>query len=146
MLKLVLILITALCFEAAGVIFLSKGLKQLPPPSSYLPAELMKLAARGAANPHLLLGVFFEAIFFGALLYLISRADVSFVWPLTSLGFVFTTIAARVYLGENVSNVRWTGVVLILCGAALITYSEKVKKAPMSPAASAQGAGLQDSR
>ena len=86
----------------------------------------MRVVKSGATNANVLLGVLFEAIFFGTLLVLMSQGTVSFIWPLTSLGFVLTTIAAKFILGEEVSLLRWGGVLLIMLGAGLITYSEKV--------------------
>jgi drug/metabolite transporter (DMT)-like permease len=60
-----------------------------------------------------------------------SKSDISFLWPLTALSFVMTTLAALVFLGERVSPIRWAGVVFIMIGAALISYSEHSKeKAP----------------
>jgi uncharacterized membrane protein len=65
-----------------------------------------------------------------------SRGDVSFVWPLTALSFVMTTLAAKLFLHEHVSGVRWCGVLLIILGAGVITYTEKVKQsAAKGPAA-----------
>ena len=91
------------------------------------PSEGLRLLKSGATNPSVLLGVFFEALFFGCLLVLMSRSDISFVWPLTALGFVMTTFAALIFLDEKVSSVRWAGVVFIVIGAALISYSEHSK-------------------
>ena len=142
MLKLLIVLLVALYFEAVGVVFLSKGLKQIDKPASYAPAEILRLIGRGAQNKAILLGILFEAIFFAGLLYLISRADVSFVWPLTSLSFVLTALAAKYFLGENVSGIRWAGVLLIMCGAAMIIYSEHVKAPAAAP--SPDRAVLQD--
>ena len=64
------------------------------------------------------------------ILILMSKGDVSFIWPLTSLGFVLTTLAARFILGETVSPVRWLGVFLIMLGACLIIWSEKSRENP----------------
>ncbi|HXD52977.1 MAG TPA: hypothetical protein VN689_13845, partial [Burkholderiales bacterium] len=57
-----------------------------------------------------------------------SQRDISFIWPLTALSFVMTTLAAVFYLREHVSGTRWAGVALIMLGAGLITWSEKVKE------------------
>lgn len=135
--KLVAILVIGLIMEAVGVVFLSKGLKQIGEVSHINVSEVSRLIVRGVKNGNILLGVAFEAAFFGTLLYLMSRGDVSFVWPLTSLGFVLTTLAAKFILHEHVSSLRWGGVFLIVAGAALITYSEKLepKKSPTPPAA-----------
>lgn len=128
MTKLLIILFVALTFETAGVILLSKGLRRLEGPKSYAPMEIARLVGRGLSNAHLVLGVAFEAVFFICLLVMMSRADVSFVWPLTSLTFVFSTIAARLYLKEEIDPLRWAGVILIVCGAGLITFTEKKRE------------------
>ena len=140
MAKLLVILLIGLGFEAVGVVYLNKGLRQVGEVEKVSVAEVMRVVRSGAANPNILLGVFFEAVFFGTLLVLMSRgAEVSFIWPLTALGFVFTTLAARFILREEVPLLRWGGVLLIMLGAALITYTEKKtdqKPAPAAPSSS----------
>ena len=132
MTKFIVILLIALLFEAVGVVFLSGGLKQIGEVKQVNVAEIIGVVKRGITNRDLLIGVFFEAIFFGTLLYLLSQKDVSLIWPLTAMGFVVTTFAAKIFLHEQVSGLRWAGVCLIVAGAALITYSEKLKK-PAAP-------------
>jgi drug/metabolite transporter (DMT)-like permease len=138
MTKLLVVLLIGLCFEASGVVCLSRGLKQIGEVQKISAPEVWRVFKNGAANPNILLGVLQEAIFFGTLLYLMSQGTVSFVWPLTSLGFVLTTIAAKVLLHEEVSLLRWGGVLLIMLGAGLITYSEKVLEAKPRQAAETQ--------
>jgi drug/metabolite transporter (DMT)-like permease len=134
MLKLILILIVALVLEAIGVVFLSQGLKQAGELKEWRLPEMLRLAGRCLANGNFLLGVLMELIFFLALLYLLKNADVSLIWPLTSLGFVLTTLAAKYIRHEQVSNVRWAGVFLIMAGAALVAYSERLKATPADKA------------
>jgi drug/metabolite transporter (DMT)-like permease len=129
MVKLIVILLIALTFETMGVITLKKGLNTLRSPKNYSPVEIASLVGRGLTNKNVVLGVFFEALFFVGLLMMMKMGEVSFVWPLTSLTFVFSTIAARYYLKEDVTQLRWAGVLCIVFGAALITYSEK-KQSP----------------
>jgi drug/metabolite transporter (DMT)-like permease len=126
--KFILILLIALVFEAIGVVFLSGGLKQIGEPKTINAAEIASLIIRGATNKNILLGVFFEAIFFGFLLYMLSQKDVSIVWPLTALGFIITSLAARIFLKEEISSVRWAGICLIVLGAGLVTWSAKQKE------------------
>jgi drug/metabolite transporter (DMT)-like permease len=124
-------LLTVLCFgllmEAVGVVLLSKGIKEIGDMAQVDLGELLRLVGRGATNRNILLGVAFEAGFFGCLLFLMSHGDVSFIWPLTALSFVLTTLAAKLFLHEHVSGLRWCGVLLIILGAGVITYTEKVK-------------------
>ena len=135
MTKLILILVIGLVFEAVGVVYLSRGLKQVGGIKQARVTEVLRVVKRGVTNRSILLGVFCEAVFFGTLLVLMSRGDVSFIWPLTALGFVLTTLAAKFVLHEEVSFIRWAGVLLIMLGAGLITYSEKMKPKPPAPAA-----------
>ncbi len=134
MAKLVGILLIALVFEAIGVVFLNRGLKQLGDVPQISIRAVGGVVAQGFRNANILLGVLFEAIFFGALLYLMTKSDVSFIWPMTSLGFVLTTLAAKFILQEQVSVARWAGVLLIMAGAGLITWTEQNKTTPVPDA------------
>jgi drug/metabolite transporter (DMT)-like permease len=145
MTKLLTILLIGLLFEAVGVVYLNKGLKQVGDVQKISVPEVLRVFKNGVTNPNILLGVLFEAIFFGTLLVLMSKGTVSFIWPLTSLGFVLTTVAAKFVLHEEVSLLRWGGVLLIMMGAGLITFSEKVleQKAPANPVVQSTSVGQQ---
>jgi drug/metabolite transporter (DMT)-like permease len=130
MAKLLMILLVGLVFEATGVVLLKKGITQIGDVEKVSAAEVLRVVRGGITNTNILLGVFFEALFFGCLLVLMSRSDISFLWPLTALSFVMTTFAALLFLGEKVSGARWIGVVFIMIGAAFISYSEHSKPKP----------------
>ena len=130
MTKLIVIMLIALVLEALGVVYLSTGLKQIGEPKSITLSEVGRLVGRGITNRNILLGVLMEAIFFIALLVMLKLWDVSLIWPLTSLGFVLTTLAAKYVRHEDVNSVRWAGVFLIVAGAVLVGYSEKLKTVP----------------
>ena len=134
MLKVLLILLFGLACESAGVILLKKGMTHIGDMQGYSVSEMLRVFKAGVTSPQILSGVFFEAVFFGCLMLLMSKTDISFLWPLTALSFVFATFAAMWFLGESVSTVRWIGVAFILVGAAFISYSEHAKEKP--PAAS----------
>lgn len=137
MLKIVLILLIGLVLEAVGVVLLSQGLHEIGEPRRVSATEIFRLIGRGATNRYILLGVAFVAAFFGILLYLLSQRDVSLIWPLTSLGFVLTAVAARFIRHEEISTLRWAGVGLIVVGAALVAWSEQTKTRPVpGPSAS----------
>src|SRR5216110_683492 len=133
MTKVLMVLLIALVLEAVGVVFLSRGLKQIGEPERVAVAEVLQVLRRGVANPSILLGVALETVFFGALLYLLSQREVSLIWPLTALGFVLTALAAKFILREDIHWTRWVGVALIVMGAALVSFSEKLKGKPPAP-------------
>jgi drug/metabolite transporter (DMT)-like permease len=49
---------------------------------------------------------------------------------LIALGFVITTLAAKYVRHEDVTLLRWSGVVLITLGAMLVGWSGKAKAPP----------------
>jgi drug/metabolite transporter (DMT)-like permease len=140
MARIFFFLVIAAIIESVGVAYLSGGLKEIHGVKRASVGEIARVVRDGATNSKIVLGVALEAVFFGILLYMLSKRDVSFVWPLTSLGFIFTTLAAALVLGEKVSAARWIGVLLIALGAGLTGYSEAVKEQKAGagpPAASA---------
>jgi uncharacterized membrane protein len=51
---------------------------------------------------------------------LLSWADLSYVLPVTAIGYVLSAVAGRVALGEHVTPARWAGCLLIAAGVALV--------------------------
>ena len=52
-----------------------------------------------------------------------STLNISFMYPLASLAYVFTAIGASVLLHEDVSLIRWSGILLIVGGCFLVGKS-----------------------
>jgi len=51
---------------------------------------------------------------------LLSWADLSYVLPVTSLGYVATSILSRIFLGEQITPLRWAGTLLIVAGMVMV--------------------------
>ena len=51
---------------------------------------------------------------------LLGWADLTYVLPVTALGYVLSTALAVIFLGETVNGKRWAGTVLIVLGTALV--------------------------
>lgn len=130
MTKILLILLVAMMCEAIGVVYLARGMKEIGGVRQMSVSEIFSVVRRGAVNRNIWIGLVFDASFFAGLLILMSKADVSFIWPLTSVGLVLTTLAAKLFLNEEVSVMRWAGVVLIMIGSGFVTFSEKAKAKP----------------
>jgi drug/metabolite transporter (DMT)-like permease len=142
MLKFLIILLIGLSFESIGVVMLKKGMGKIGDVKEVSVREVMRVVKAGVTNGSILLGVFFEALFFATLLILMSRSDISLLWPLTGLSFVFATIAAIIFLGEKVSPLRWAGVALIVMGAVIIGYSEKANERAKTDGTPASGSAV----
>ena len=92
------------------------GMKQVPErmsidPSLYLHAML---------NPFVALGVIALMLSLLTRIALFSLADLSFVLPVTAIGYVIAVLIGKLFLHEAVSPRRWAGTLLIFVGAALV--------------------------
>ncbi len=143
MTKILIILLITFAFEAFGVIALKKGIDEIKLQYAQREAgtpvwkNVVQLVGNWFTNKDILFGLLLETIFFVLLQYLLGQRDVSFVWPLTAISFVMTTLAAQFLLHERVDAVRWSGVALIILGAAFISYSEHTKEKAAPPPAAA---------
>ena len=73
------------------------------------------------SSPYIIIGV---VIYAGATilwLYLLSRYDLSKVYPILSIAFIIVLFAARFLLQEKVSLTQWLGTIIIVSGIYLIT-------------------------
>jgi len=71
-------------------------------------------------HPWVALGVALLIVWTFAHMALLSWADLSYVMPVTAIGYVVTAFAARFFLQEDISPMRWAGIVLITAGVTLV--------------------------
>jgi drug/metabolite transporter (DMT)-like permease len=105
---------------AIGEIALTHGMKKVGEPASFVWRELLSFLNRAFRSGWLWLGLPLMTLSFYALLVLLSWEPMSFVIPASALGYVVGTLGARYILREKVSAARWTGVLLVCAGVALV--------------------------
>ena len=71
----------------------------------------------------MLFGLLCYGLGFMVWLIVLSKAEVSYAYPLISLGYVFTAILARVLFGEAVGLMRISGIVITCLGVFIIARS-----------------------
>jgi len=69
----------------------------------------------------LLLGVGLLILWTVSRMSLLSWADLSFVLPITSIGYVLSALCGRFFLAEQISPGRWAGTLLIVAGTAVVS-------------------------
>lgn len=71
--------------------------------------------------------VFFGFVCFGLSsvfwLVVLSRFEISFVYPMVSVAYVLVALFSFFVFKENVSFIRWLGIVVIMVGVFLISRS-----------------------
>jgi uncharacterized membrane protein len=83
-------------------------------------------------HPWVAIGVALLIVWTFAHMALLSWADLSYVMPVTAIGYVVTAFAGKFFLGEIVSPARWTGIVLITAGVTLVGRTAPASAAPAS--------------
>ena|SRR5215467_771655 len=101
--------------NVAGNLALSRGMREAGPIISASPLDYL----HAFANPLVVIGILVLATWMVADLALLSRADLSFVLPVTATGYALIAMAGYFLLGEKISPVRWVGIIIISLGAAI---------------------------
>ena len=107
-----------------GNVLLSKGMKQIGEIKNYSPSALLAVFFKTFTSGTIWIGILSFLIFFISYLLLVSWADFSYVQPVCAIGYAFVAVLSYFLLGEIISPLRWTGVVLIGAGVALVGWTE----------------------
>jgi multidrug transporter EmrE-like cation transporter len=120
MMHVVVFLSLLILGSTGGEIAITRGMKVTGEPERLRPKELLRFLGRALRNGWFWAGVPLMALSFYALLLLLSWEPISFVIPASALSYVVGTFGAKYILGEEVSAARWTGVLLVCAGVALV--------------------------
>lgn len=96
--------------NAAGNYALTLGMKRAPAAAGPVLALL---------EPAAIVGIGLLVAWLLLRLRLLQMADLSFVVPLTAVGYLLNAAVGAVLLGEHVTAARWAGALFITGGAAL---------------------------
>src|SRR6476619_3232457 len=81
-------------------------------------------------HPWVALGILFLLGFFAAYMTALSWADLTYVLPATSLGYVLLALIAKFLLHERVTTTRWLGIALISAGVGFVTQGPALTQPP----------------
>jgi ceramide glucosyltransferase len=126
-LKTFLLLCSLIAFSSLGEILSAKGMQQVGA-VSFRPRALAGAIWRMLRNPFLFAGIVFLAVSFFSFISLLSYADLSFVVPLTAVGYITNTLGGRFFLHERITRERWLGTLLVAGGVALISLSATLEQ------------------
>lgn len=108
--------------NVAGQLSLKFGMSKMGNFSLSLPA-LTSVFARAATNPYILLGLCCYGLGFMVWLIVLAKAEVSYAYPMISLGYVFTAVLAWQLFGEHVTITRMAGILVTCLGVFIIARS-----------------------
>ncbi len=110
----------AVCFSVTGELLLKAGMNDVGVLSLH---NFFSVVGRMMTHPKILIG--FGSIGVGAVFWLaaLSRADLSWAYPMLSLGYILVLLFSSIFLHESVGLTRWIGVLIIVVGVILVSRS-----------------------
>jgi len=113
--KTQILVILVIVTNVFGNIFLSRGMHEVGRIVSASPLDYL----RAFADPWTALGICILIIWMLSDLALLSRADLSFVLPVTASAYVLVALLGHFLLHDHISFARWMGILLITGGVIL---------------------------
>lgn len=108
----------------AGELCVSRAMKSIGEVHDFRPASLVKVLLRALRVKWMWIGVALMTVGFFSLLAILSFDNVSFVVPVTALGYVAGALGGRFFLGEQVNWRRWAGILLVCIGVTLVVIGK----------------------
>ena len=126
--KTQILVLMVIITNVLGNVSLSHGMHQVGRIVSASPLDYV----RAFANPWTILGICVLVVWMLSNLALLSRADLSFVLPVTASAYVLVALGGHFILHDHISWERWTGIALITLGVILAEETpERTTKGPL---------------
>lgn len=117
-------------FSTLGDSLLARGMKELGGISLHNISGLLL----AILNPWVTIGILLLLAFFASYMSALSWADLTYVLPATSLGYVLVALIAHFSFHEQISPTRWLGISLIAVGVGIVAVGPSVTPAHEHPA------------
>ena len=130
-------------FASIGDSMLSRGMQDMGGGVSLSRLHTLLAALR---DPWILGGILFLLAFFAAYMTALSWADLTYVLPATSLGYVLLALIAKFVLHEQVTTLRWVGIFLIAVGVSAVATGPELTSHPRAKEPEPELAAMQEER
>jgi multidrug transporter EmrE-like cation transporter len=120
-----MIFVLILCgvfLNAGAQLFLKAGMSQIGH-FEFTLANAMPIGMKVMANPPIMAGLFMYVVSVGVWLLVLSRVQVSFAYPMISIGYIVNAFAAYYLFGEPLTSLRLLGIFIIIAGVYLVAQS-----------------------
>jgi len=118
------LILVGICIIAgvAGQLTMKSGMNQVGAIESlgqlFNPSTLFRIFS----NPRVIIGIVCYVVSLVLWLAALSTLNVSYMYPLLSLGYIITAAFAYFFLNESISVFQWVGITLVVGGVFLITW------------------------
>jgi uncharacterized membrane protein len=120
-LKTLLLVLAVVFFNAVGNLSLAWGMRHFAEAVSLNPFGYV----RAMLNPFVAIGIVLLIFWLLTRMTLLSWADLSFVLPLTGVGYILAAVLGKVFLHESITSAHWIGTFLIFAGTAVVGSTDQ---------------------
>ena len=116
------LILLGVLLNATAQLCLKQGMRQV----GHFAFTLENLAPIGfkvGLNPFVFAGLVCYVVSVVVWLLALSRVEVSYAYPLLSVGYIVTAFAGQYFFSEALGPMRWAGIIVICVGVYLITRS-----------------------
>ena len=118
--KNILIICLSLLMSSTAHVFLKKGM--LPNANGITISDgIVNYIWVTATNPWIFGGMFLHVSALVVWLWALSRVDITFAYPFLALGYVLVSLMAWVWLGEELTQTKLLGMVIIIAGILVLS-------------------------
>jgi drug/metabolite transporter (DMT)-like permease len=125
MLRVIIAMTIASAATATGQILIRRGMQTIGSLETYDPLALVAYFAAALTNPYVIAGTALNGVFYFLLLTTLSWTGVTIALPFSALEYGFAAMLAMTFLQEQVTPLRWVGILFVVCGIILISMSNQ---------------------
>lgn len=116
------LILLGVLLNASAQLLLKAGMSQIGH-FEFSMANAFPIGLKVMANPPIITGLFFYVMSVVVWLLVLSRVQVSFAYPMLSIGYVVNAVAAFYLFGEPLTSLRIAGIFIIIAGVYLVAQS-----------------------
>ena len=125
MLRVIIAMTIASAATAMGQILIRRGMQAVGALETYTPLGLVAYFAAALSNPYVIAGTVLNGVFYFLLLTTLSWTGVTIALPFSALEYAFAAMLAVTILQEQVTPLRWVGIMFVVFGIILISMSNR---------------------
>jgi len=114
------LIMTGVLLNAIAQLALKQGMRQIGH-FEFDAATLVSMSWRIGTNPYVMLGMLLYVVSVGVWILALSRVEVGYAYPMLSVGYIVTAVAAFYLFGEALTATRIAGIAVIMAGVYLIS-------------------------
>lgn len=116
------LILLGVLLNAGAQIMLKSGMSQIGH-FDFSMANLVPIGYKVMGNPPIITGLSMYVLSVAVWLLVLSRVQVSFAYPMLSIGYIVNAIAAYYLFGEPLTSMRILGMFVIIAGVYLVAQS-----------------------